>query len=115
MLSSQFLEGSPPSQELMYLSHTCSKVNEAIEKLSKDFPLDDTILAKFYEENDFENRHVIGLAIVDDMAQYMAAGCVTQPPIDIISSRYEQEPYKKTINEVKKAMLCGYDVRLMKI
>ncbi len=60
-------------------------------------------------EERIENKHVMSLVIVDDMAQDVAAGCVTRPPIDIISSRYENKPYEKTINEVKKAMLCNSD------
>ena len=43
------------------------------------------------------------------MAQDVAAGCVTRPPIDIVSSRCDNEPYEKAISEVKKAMLCGSD------
>ncbi len=53
-------------------------------------------------------KHVISVIIVDDMAQDVA-GCVTQPTMDVISSRYDNKPYKKTISEVKEAMLQNFD------
>ncbi len=52
-------------------------------------------------------KHEISRVIVDDMAQdaYVAAGCVTQPPIDIISSSLLSELPQCRINEVMGAML----------
>ncbi len=84
------------------------KVIEAIATLTpicySGQPDHEPILDRFYGETRID---VISLVIVHDMAQDIAAGCVTRPTIDVISSRYENEPYKKTINKVKKAMLCN--------
>ncbi len=100
-------ECSPPQELIKSLSESCSKVNKAIEKLSIKFPqqVPEAILAGFNEEKN--NFDIISVATVDDMVHYMAAEDVT--PYNIISSRYEKEQYKKTISEVKKAMLCNTD------
>ncbi len=60
------------------------------------------------DSNSVEYRHLRSLVIVDDMVQDVAAGCVTRPRMDIISSRCDTKPYGKTISEVQAAMLCGY-------
>ena len=51
-------------------------------------------------------RHVISLITVDYIVQKYRPN-PPHPPIDIISSCYEKEPYEKTIRDVRDAMCSG--------
>ncbi len=83
---------SPWANDIRYLYDEAS---EATKKLKSCFSSYDyfqithpyvPILDEFDRES-IENKHTISLVIVDDMAQDVAARCVTRPPIEVISSR----------------------------
>ncbi len=99
------------SQEIIKtLQESYEKVNQATKKLSSSDYCDCETLHIFFdrlEESNIENKHVMSLVIVDDMAQDIA-GCVTRPPMDIISYRYD-DVKMETINGKKEITQCNSD------
>ena len=95
------------------LLESYSKVEKATKKFSdgesswRDI-VPNEFIGKYKElKEDIENQHIESLITVDHMEQDVQR--LIRPQIDIISSRYEGEPYKKTICEVKEAMCSGSD------
>ncbi len=94
------------------LQGLCDKVDQATTELSSSKYCNHKTLQSLHiffdglEESNIENKHTISLVIVDDMAQ--AAGCVTRPPMDIISYRYDDVKVE-TINGKNKITLFNSD------